>query len=281
MMNDLNSLRDAIRAINGQPPHKITPNGITRFQIGDKSNLNGWVFMFADCQGATFGNWATDESHTWRLKRDKPLSRAEFAELKAKTEKAKIEAAIEQKQRFSDVAKISERIISEAKPAPASHGYLLKKRIKPHNLMMNIKSQLIIPLYDKNVSLANIQTITPTGQKRFLKGGQVKGCFAIFGDWAQSSTMLIAEGAATAISLHEHTGHCAIAAMSANNLLEVSEIIKSLRPDAELILCADNDSSGIGETKAREAAIAVRGKLLIPPTLGDWNDHLSVEVTHD
>jgi putative DNA primase/helicase len=274
------SLFDAIRSIGGRPPENIAPNKITRFQCGDKSNLNGWVFLFTDCQGATYGDWVSGESHTWQIKRDKPLSKAELSELRRKTERAKRQAEIEKKQRHELVAKLSARMIANGKPASADHPYLVKKKIKPYGLLANSKGLLLVPMYDGRIEVVNVQTISPTGEKRFQKGGQVKGCFAVFGDLAQSSTLLIAEGVATAISLHEHTGHCAIAAMSANNLLEVSQIIKSLRPDAELILCGDNDANNVGQQRATEAAKAVRGKLLLPPSLGDWNDHLSGEVSN-
>jgi putative DNA primase/helicase len=281
MMNDLTSLRDAIRAINGQPPHQITPNGITRFQIGDKSNLNGWVFLFADFRGATFGDWSTGESHVWQIKRDMPLTRREFAEIKAKAATAKIQAQIEKKQRYELVAKLSARMIASAKPAPADHPYLVKKKIKPYGLLVNNKSLLLVPLYDERIEVVNTQTISPTGEKRFQKGGELKACFYLVGDWTANATALVCEGVSTAHSLHEHTGLCAVAAMSAGNLMAVAKTIRGVRPDAELILCADNDQNQVGQRAAHSAALAVSGKLLIPPDLGDWNDHLSGEVAHD
>lgn len=283
------SLADAIRAAGWNPPQNIPTGKTTRFATCDKGNdRNGWVYPFSDGTGAVYGCWRTGEVHTWQIKRDRPLSKAELTELRRKAERAKRLAEIEREQRHQQSAIEAAQIVKDAKPAPAKHGYLLKKRIKPHGLKVNTKGQLIVPLYDSNVNLANVQTIAPSGQKLFLKGGQVKGCFAIFGDWTKDLTILICEGVATAISLHENTGKCVIAAMSAGNLLEVSQIIRSLRPDAELILCGDNDPSGLGETKARQAAIAVNAKLLMPPVIGDWNDYLTsqaanvrVEVTHD
>ena len=38
-------------------------------------------------------------------------------------------------------------------------------------------------------------------------------------------------------------------------LKEVAINIKSLYPGAEIVICADNDASGVGEKKAREAAL--------------------------
>jgi putative DNA primase/helicase len=42
---------------------------------------------------------------------------------------------------------------------------------------------------------------------------------------------------------------------------------------------SDNDVSGVGQTAAREAALAIGGKYLIPDTTGfDWNDEINKEV---
>ena len=41
----------------------------------------------------------------------------------------------------------------------------------------------------------------------------------------------------------------------------------------------DNDRSGVGQRVAREAALAIGGKYLIPETIGhDWNDVINMEV---
>ena len=49
----------------------------------------------------------------------------------------------------------------------------------------------------------------------------------------------------------------------------------------DLIIAGDNDLSSVGQAKAKEAAIAIDGKVLIPPFPGmDWNDYLT-EGKHD
>jgi len=62
-------------------------------------------------------------------------------------------------------------------------------------------------------------------------------------------------------------------AFDAGNLLPVAMNIRELSPSTEIIICGDNDLSGIGQSKAKEAALAIGGKVLIPPVPGqDWND---------
>jgi len=121
-----------------------------------------------------------------------------------------------------------------------------------------------------------INTRYENGDKRFLAGGLKKGCFYFLGN-KETDKVLIAEGFATAASLYEHTDHITIAAFDAGNLKDVAVNVKPLiNRDVEIIICADNDESGIGEKKARDAALAVGGKYIIPKVVGhDFNDVLS------
>lgn len=92
--------------------------------------------------------------------------------------------------------------------------------------------------------------------------------------------LLIVEGLATGLSLHECTSHTVFVAFDAGNLLSVAELARRLYPDCTIVLCADNDikednASNIGIEKATEAALAINGYLAIPRFNGmkiDWND---------
>ena len=87
--------------------------------------------------------------------------------------------------------------------------------------------------------------------------------------------MLICEGYATGATLHEETGLRVYLAFTANNLLSVGRIVRDKLPNAEIVLCADNDKSkgNPGLTKATEAAQAVGASLAVPPIWGDFNDY--------
>jgi putative DNA primase/helicase len=54
--------------------------------------------------------------------------------------------------------------------------------------------------------------------------------------------------------------------------------VKQLLPNKEIIIAADNDFSGVGQTKAVEAALAIQCKYIVPPVCGlDFNDFLNRE----
>ena len=91
--------------------------------------------------------------------------------------------------------------------------------------------------------------------------------------------MCICEGYATAASIHEATGYAVGAAFSAGNLLPVAKALRNKYPNVQLIICSDADKNRVGETKARKAATAVGG-IVVLPTFGpdqssgltDFND---------
>lgn len=158
------------------------------------------------------------------------------------------------------------------------HSYLPNKRIQPHGSRLYHQA-LVIPLFDESNQIVNVQFISQSGEKRFLSHARKKGCFYRIGE--STDTLLIAEGFATGASLHEASGLQAIVAFDVGNLLAVAQNIRKISPNSEIILCSDNDVSGLGQAKAREAAFDVGGKVLIPPVIGrDWNNLIAEELNH-
>ncbi|MGB9152201.1 MAG: toprim domain-containing protein [Alphaproteobacteria bacterium] len=129
------------------------------------------------------------------------------------------------------------------------------------------KSVLLIPMYDSTGKLQSFQFISKDGDKKFLYGGMMQGCCFPLGEIKNEPTILIAEGYATAATIHEITGYPVVVAYNAGNLLAVAKLIRAQRPDAEIILCADDDwktKGNPGRTKAEETALAVGGKVIVP-----------------
>jgi putative DNA primase/helicase len=154
---------------------------------------------------------------------------------------------------------------------PGQHSYLVKKRINAHVARL-YRNALVIPLVDESGTIVNLQFINADGTKRFLSGGKKKECFAAIGE--PTETILICEGWATGVSLHESTGHYVIVAMDAGNLKPVGEIARNQHPNSKIVVCADNDTVGI--EKATIAAFACNGLLIAPPMAGqDFNDFIN------
>ncbi|EPC0895015.1 primase-helicase zinc-binding domain-containing protein [Citrobacter freundii] len=132
---------------------------------------------------------------------------------------------------------------------------------------------VVVPLYDDTGALVNLQLINADGLKRTLKGGQVKGaCHIIEGKKQAGKRLWIAEGYATALTVHHLTGEIVMVALSSVNLLSLASLARQKYPACQIVLAADRDLNGDGQSKAAAAADACEGIVALPPVFGDWND---------
>ncbi|EGO8034275.1 DNA primase [Escherichia coli] len=132
---------------------------------------------------------------------------------------------------------------------------------------------VVVPLYDNTGVLVNLQLINADGLKRTLKGGQVKGaCHIIEGKKQAGKRLWIAEGYATALTVHHLTGETVMVALSSVNLLSLASLARQKYPACQIVLAADRDLNGDGQSKAAAAADACEGIVALPPVFGDWND---------
>ena len=95
-----------------------------------------------------------------------------------------------------------------------------------------------------------LQTIYNDGQKRFTKGLNKKGHFALIGLDAlpeKLGTLHICEGVATAASIFLSIKEPVIAAMDAFNLLPVAKALKAAYPKIQIVIWADNDWQKAGK----------------------------------
>lgn len=135
-------------------------------------------------------------------------------------------------------------------------------------------------------AVRSLQMMDADGSKRFYPGSQHKGNSHQIGERKLGEPILIAEGYATAASIHEATGRPVIVAFDAGNLKPVAQALHAKDPDAPILICADNDQrlggsdKNAGVHQAKEAAEAVEGRAVAPSftteekRLGDsdWND---------
>jgi len=277
-MNTLEQFKNAMLEAGITPPITIIGDGVLhRFKINGK--LNGAYKLHLDGRPAGYFQDWRGIKQTWKMSSGfVPLSEFQRQAYQARRREDEIKRKAEEIAKHEAAAKKARSIWNNAALASENQTYLLKKRIKPHGARLGRDNALIIPVVNAKKELVNLQFISETGGKRFLAGGKKKGCFYYIGD--NTNKILIAEGFATGASLHEDTGFLTVIAFDAGNLKEVAIVLKSLYQDAEIIVCGDNDASGVGQKKAREAALACSGKILIPEVSGcDWNDVINMEVS--
>lgn len=143
--------------------------------------------------------------------------------------------------------------------------YLIKKGLGEQTYGCRIAADpltraiiLYVPLRDVEGRIWSLQTIQWDGEKRFLPGGKVKGHFHQIGDILSETPILIAEGLATAASLHLALNWPVIVAFDAGNLLEVGPKIRQKYPTHRIIICGDDDAfnghANVGKDKATKCA---------------------------
>ena len=160
-------------------------------------------------------------------------------------------------------------------PASYEHPYLQRKRVMPHSLKQSEDGLLIVPVYNDLSEVVGIQFIAPDGSKRFLRGSRMNGGYLIVGGM-RKGLIFIVEGFATGASVAEQTGMLTYIAFSAGNLVAVAHMVKKRHPNERIVIIADNDSSGTGQTKGREAAVAAGVEYVVIPTEGwDANDYVN------
>ncbi|CGT30430.1 bacteriophage P4 DNA primase [Salmonella enterica subsp. enterica serovar Typhi] len=180
-------------------------------------------------------------------------------------------------------AALAVKLMEKTRPA-SGNAYLTRKGFPGHECVMLTATHktdgvtfragdMVVPLYDNAGALVNVQLINSDGLKRTLKGGAVKGaCHTIEGKKQAGKRLWVAEGYATALTVHHLTGETVMVALSSVNLLSLASLARQKHPACQIVLAADRDLNGNGQSKAAAAADACEGIVALPPVFGDWND---------
>jgi putative DNA primase/helicase len=171
--------------------------------------------------------------------------------------------------------------------------YLKRKGVKAYGLRFapSGNGTVAIPMQDTASKFWGLQIIRGKDRGNKLekeywpKGLDKKGHFHLIG--APKDVLLIAEGYATAATLHEATDLPVAVAFDAGNLLLVALALHKKYPRTKILICADDDylteketGSNPGVKAAENAALAVNGAWVKPifeadregKKLTDFND---------
>jgi phage/plasmid primase-like uncharacterized protein len=268
------------------PPENIEPGKMNRFSDDGGKNKNGWCSLFINpdgSAGAAFGNWKTIDKKWFYNPEGKALTGKQQQDFTTQIAQAREKAERERKVKQAQAAKKANELWNNAGPADPSHGYLLKKQIKPLGLKQSGKA-LIVPVLDENGKIISLQMILPekdkaNKDKKFLPGGRVKGGSFIMGDIHRDDAFYMGEGYATMATIHKATDKPCIIAFNSGNLKRVAQTFKDRYPEKKIIIAADNDletekktGSNPGRIAGEEAARAIGAQLFICPVNSDFND---------
>ncbi|NDV26902.1 zincin-like metallopeptidase domain-containing protein [Desulfovibrio sp. JC010] len=279
------ALQEAELDLQGQQP--IMDGTLQRVPVidGKPNSRDGAYKGFLDAHPAGFiQNHKTGLKMNWKAD-GLELTEEQKAQLKAQAAQKKIErekALAEQREKAS---KRSFAKFTNAKWATGQQEYLVKKGVPAYGVKVNERGDLLVPGHDVRGHIHTLQTITPEG-KLFEKGGLKAGMFHAIDPESKfngSNKILIAEGYATAASVHMATKEPTVVAFDASNLKPVAKALKETYPQCQIAIVGDNDhhlKNNIGVEKAEKAAWAVGGTAIVPKFtaeereqgLSDFND---------
>ena len=229
----------------------VSDGQLHRFSPDGKKNSNkcGWYIVHdnSDFMVACFGDWSvSDECYKWCSVSQEKMTKEQRITFKAKVNEAR-EQVIDKRNKTQAQARIeAARIWNEASNV-VTHAYLDKKHIDTPIGIKQCKhpvygDSLVIPLYDQS-GLSSLQFIfldkENITQKRYLPDGAIKSCYMTIGTL---ECILLAEGYATAWSLHKATGDMCVVSFSCHNMVNIASILSD-KYDRPVVICADNDST--------------------------------------
>ena len=251
---------------------KIESDGnIHRFKPPGSKTNSGWYVSFPHLEYETgvVGDWKTgiqENFYSFNKSEFTPEQKRRYAKQVAKTTA----------QRKNDEAK--KHIVAKKKVGEIwgtaltndldNHPYLVNKQIKAHNVRIDSYGNLLIPLYDRNRVMWNIQRINPNGEKRFLKGARIDGCYHPIGFLNNMIPQIIlSEGPSTGMSIYQATNIPTVVTFGAGKLESIASIIRAKYPNSKIIIAGDDDrfnSINTGRNKALIAARKVNGISIFP-----------------
>lgn len=230
---------------------------------GDRpGKRNAWYVLYLDGRvpGGAFGSWRTGQHETWTAKAEREFTAADRAEWQAR--QAALRAA---RERDAEATAVRAQRIWDGLPESGRSPYLDRKQVRAFGLRFAKGGTVVVPVRDFDRKVWGLQFIAGDGTKRFLTGTAKKGRCHWLG--AETPVIALAEGYATAASVHMATGWQTVVAFDAGNLLPVARALRWRRPEVELVICGDNDlltPGNPGRTAALAAARAARARVVVP-----------------
>jgi putative DNA primase/helicase len=236
----------------------------------------------------------------WEPDAQKRLSDEQAEAQRQDRAKKAAQARLEQQQQHQEAAMLAQVVLSAAGAATSNHPYLTQKGVDAEGLSQMLVDDLaalieycpksggqklegmilIAPVQQIHGAISTVELIDEQGRKTALAGGKKAGGYWLSGTlpdgFGPDTTIAIAEGIATAKSVHQAIGGPVLAALSCHNLHRVAEAMKQRYPAARLLVCGD---LGNGQQDAETAAASVGAALVLPvfpegskAGLSDFND---------
>ena len=255
---------------------QVGTDRMVRTKVEGDREKRGWYILheFTTTRGdllivGSFGAWRGNENYARKVElRKVEIDPVEAAALKRRLAEDR-KRADEARKRDADKAAEAATVMWGRLSEDGDSDYLAAKKVQGYGLRYTGNGTATLPMLDTHGRIHGLQFLrTPAAAERskrpakefWPKGIVKKGHFHLIG--SPSWLVLIAEGYATAATLHMATGHPVAVAFDAGNLLPVAEALRKRYPQTKILICADNDDLG----KCRVPTCRARLSLALNPS---------------
>lgn len=235
--------------------HRYGPKRKAWYRLFEYAARNGKRYI-----SGSFGFFRGADPGTFKVESDfRGIDPAELERIKRSQTKLAEDEEAKRAERAS-FASNRARGQYEAASTTGESAYLKRKGVEPEPpLRFFADGTLLVPMVRYDVGeeqhkdpdyrgpkrLGGLQKIGPDGTKLYNKGMAKEGCACRLGVAPKDGELvLIAEGAATALSIRQAIGRSrpVYVAFDAGNLSAVAKILRKLYPTSPLLFCADDDA---------------------------------------
>jgi putative DNA primase/helicase len=233
---------------------------MVRCRVADDREKRGWYKLYEitlpggdKVLSGSYGIWHGQENNAQKIELSKfELSNEQKAAIRQRMADDRKRADNEQKRRAEQAAMRADKMWRKLQ-TDGDCDYLHRKGIAAHGVRFTKDGAMAIPMLDTSGRIWGLQFILDkTRQSEKIKklngrdkqywpaGIAKKAHFHLIG--TPTYLLLVAEGYATAASLHEATGFPVAVAFDAGNLHSVCQALKKRYPHASILICSDDDA---------------------------------------
>ena len=236
---------------------------VHRCRVEGSKERKGWYLLHVWRAGngneylvGSFGIWQGANNNVTKveLSKDVAMDAGEREALKTRLAEDRKRAKAQRDAEAERAARRAASVWAKALKAPADGKlpeYLTRKDVQSYGLRYTESGALVIPMMNGRGETKGLQFILPSSHPRvqstkrdkeyWPKGLSKTGHWYQIGSAYAGAVVLVAEGYATAATLHAATGLAVAVAFDAGNLAPVAQALQKAHRVERILICADDD----------------------------------------
>lgn len=262
-MNNYDAVLTQLQIEGLQVTSLVTDGLVHRCRTEGSKERKGWYLLHVWRAGngneyvvGSFGIWqgASNNVIKVELTKDVTMDAGEREALKTRLAEDRKRAKAQRDAEAERAARRAASVWAKALKKPADGNlpeYLVRKDVQSYGLRYTESGALVIPMMNGRGETKGLQFILPSTHPRvqstkrdkeyWPKGLSKTGHWYQIGSAYAGAVVLVAEGYATAATLHAATGLAVAVAFDAGNLAPVAQALQKAHRLQHILICADDD----------------------------------------